>query len=104
MNSKKKNIPFTQDEKENSIAFILKEVDLRPVTFREFLRSYFQEVGFRYLFWGMGDILFIVGLLLIGVGIHIFPIYIIYLKMTTVMKFILLFLWHLLFAMHSCIF
>ena len=73
MNSKKKNIPFTQDEKENSIAFILKEVDLRPVTFREFLRSYFQEVGFRYLFWGMGDILFIVGLLLIGVGILYFP-------------------------------
>jgi hypothetical protein len=73
MNTKKKNISYTQDEIENSIAFILKEVDLRPVTFREFLRSYFQEVGFRYLFWGMGDILFIVGLLLIGVGILYFP-------------------------------
>lgn len=73
MNSEKENIPFTQDEKENSIAFILNEVNLRPVTFREFLRSYFQEVGFRYLFWGMGDILFIVGLLLIGVGILYFP-------------------------------
>ena len=54
MNSEKKNIPITQDEKENSIAFILKEVKLRPVTFREFLRSYFQEVGFRYLFLGNG--------------------------------------------------
>ena len=73
MNNEKKNIPFTQDEKEKSIAFILKEVNLRPITFREFLRSYFQEVGFRYLFWGMGDILFIVGLLLIGVGILYFP-------------------------------
>ena len=41
MNSEKENIPFTQDEKENSIAFILNEVNLRPVTFREFLRSYF---------------------------------------------------------------
>lgn len=73
MNRERKNIPFTQDEKENSIAFILKEVNLQPVTFREFLRSYFQEVGFRYLFWGIGDILFIVGLLLIGVGILYFP-------------------------------
>ncbi len=54
---------MTQNEKENSIAFILKEANLRPVTFRAFIRSYFQEVGFRYLFWGMGDILFIVGLL-----------------------------------------
>lgn len=73
MNEERKNIPFTQEEKENSIAFILKEVNLRPVTFRAFLRSYFQEVGFRYLFWGMGDILFIVGLLLVGVGILYFP-------------------------------
>lgn len=73
MNNEKKNIPFIQDEKEKSIAFILKEVNLRPRTFREFLLSYFQEVGFRYLFWGMGDILFIVGLLLIGVGILYFP-------------------------------
>ncbi|UTR13652.1 hypothetical protein MM221_13615 [Salipaludibacillus sp. LMS25] len=69
----RKNLPFAQDEKENSIAYILKEVNLHPVTFREFLRSYFQEVGFRYLFWGMGDILFIVGLLLIAVGILYFP-------------------------------
>ena len=52
MNRERKNIPFTQDEKENSIAFILKEVNLQPVTFREFIRSYFQEVGFRYLFLG----------------------------------------------------
>lgn len=73
MNRERKNIPITQDEKENSIAFILKEVNLQPVTFREFLRSYFQEVGFRYLFWGMGDILFIVGLLLIGVGFLYVP-------------------------------
>lgn len=73
MNRERRNIPFTQDEKENSIAFILKEVDLQPVTFRAFLRSYFQEVGFRYLFWGMGDILFIVGLLLIGIAILYFP-------------------------------
>lgn len=73
MNRESKNIPVTQDEIENSIAFILKEVNLQPVTFREFLRSYFQEVGFRYLFWGMGDILFIVGLLLIGIGILYFP-------------------------------
>ena len=73
MNSKRRNIPFTQDEKENSIAIILKEINLQPVTFREFIRSYFQEVGFRYLFWGIGDILFIVGLLLIGVGILYFP-------------------------------
>jgi len=73
MNRERKNLPFTQDEKENSIAFILKEVNLQPVTFRAFLRSYFQEVGFRYLFLGMGDILFIVGLLLIGVGMLYFP-------------------------------
>ncbi|MEG0553869.1 MAG: hypothetical protein RR533_10170 [Carnobacterium sp.] len=73
MNKERKDIPFAQGEKENSIAFILKEVNLQPVTFRKFLRSYFQEVGFRYLFWGMGDILFIVGLLLIGVGILNFP-------------------------------
>ncbi|MDY0408690.1 hypothetical protein [Paracerasibacillus soli] len=66
MNSEKKSILFTRDERENSIAFILKEVNLRPITFKEFLRSYYKEVGFRYLFWGMGDILFIVGLLLIG--------------------------------------
>lgn len=73
MNSEKKNNPFIQDEKENSIAFILKEANLQPVTFRVFIHSYFQEVGFRYLFWGMGDILFIVSLLLIGVGILYFP-------------------------------
>lgn len=72
MNRDKKNFPFTQDEKENSIAFIIKEADIQPVTFRAFLRSYIQEVGFRYLFWGMGDILFIVGLLLIGTGIMYF--------------------------------
>ena len=52
MNRERRNIPFTQDEKENSIAFILKEVNLQPVTFREFLRSYFQEVGFRLSFLG----------------------------------------------------
>ena len=68
MNKARKNSLLTQNEKENSIAFILKEANLQPVTFRAFLRSYFQEVGFRYLFWGMGDILFIVGLLLIGTG------------------------------------
>ncbi|MFD2133430.1 hypothetical protein ACFSKI_19635 [Pseudogracilibacillus auburnensis] len=73
MNKERKNILLTQNEKEDSIAFILKEVNLQPVTFRAFLRSYFQEVGFRYLFWGMGDILFIVGLLLVGVGILYFP-------------------------------
>ena len=73
MNRERKNIPFTQDEKENSIAFILKEVTLQPVTFRGFLRSYFQEVGFRYLFWGMSDILFIGALLLIGIGILYIP-------------------------------
>ncbi|MEI3599121.1 MULTISPECIES: hypothetical protein [unclassified Oceanobacillus] len=73
MNRESKHIPFTQDEKENSIAFILKEANLQPVTFRRFLRSYFQEVGFRYLFWGMGDILFIVGLLLFGAWILYFP-------------------------------
>ncbi|MEK4424916.1 hypothetical protein [Solibacillus sp. FSL K6-1523] len=73
MNKERENSPFTQDEKENSIAFILKEVNLQPVTFRNFLQSYFQEVGFRYLFWGMGDILFIVGLLLIGVGMLYIP-------------------------------
>lgn len=68
MNKARKNSLLTQNEKENSIAFILKEANLQPVTFRAFLRSYFQEVGFRYLFWGMGDILFIVGILLIGTG------------------------------------
>ena len=73
MNRERKNTPITKVEKENSIAFILKEVHLRPVTFREFIRSYFQEVGFRYLFLGMGDILFIVSLLLLGVGILYFP-------------------------------
>lgn len=73
MNKDRKNIPFTQIEKENSIDFILKEVDLQPVTFRAFIRSYFQEVGFRYLFWGLGDILFIVGLLLVGVVILYLP-------------------------------
>lgn len=73
MNRGRKNIPFTQHEKDSSIAFILKEVNLQPVTFRAFIRSYFQEVGFRYLFWGIGDILFIVGLLLIGVGMLYFP-------------------------------
>ncbi|MBB4822872.1 ABC-type multidrug transport system permease subunit [Sporosarcina luteola] len=73
MNRERKNVPFTQEEKENSIAFILNEVNLQPVTFRKFLRSYFHEVGFRYLFWGMEDILFIVGLLLIGVGTLYFP-------------------------------
>lgn len=73
MNRETKNIPFRQEEKENSIAFILKEVNLQPVTFRAFLRSYFQEVGFRYLFWGIGDILFIVGLLVLGIGILYFP-------------------------------
>ncbi|MDX8046769.1 hypothetical protein SH601_12325 [Gracilibacillus sp. S3-1-1] len=72
MNRVRKNSPLTQNEKENSITFILKEVDLQPATFRSFLRSYFQEVGFRYLFWGMGDILFIIGLLLIGTGIMYF--------------------------------
>lgn len=73
MNREKKNLLFTEDEKEKSIAFILKEVNLHPITFSAFLRSYFREVGFRYLFWGMGDILFIVGLLLIGGGILYFP-------------------------------
>ncbi|MFK3937979.1 hypothetical protein ACI2JA_10800 [Alkalihalobacillus sp. NPDC078783] len=73
MNKERKNIPFTKIEKENSINFILKEVDLQPVTFRAFIRSYFQEVGFRYLFWGLGDILFIVGLLLIGGAILYLP-------------------------------
>ena len=73
MNKDRKNIPFTQIEKENSIDFILKEVNLQPVTFRAFIRSYFQEVGFRYLFWGLGDILFIVGLLLVGVAILYLP-------------------------------
>lgn len=73
MNRERKNIPFTQGEKENSIVFILEEVNLQPVTFRGFLRSYFQEVGFRYLFWGLSDILFIVGLLLVGVGMLYIP-------------------------------
>lgn len=73
MDRGRKNILFTQDEKENSIAFILKKVNLQPVTFREFLHAYFQEVGFRYLFWGMGDILFSVGLILIGAGLLYFP-------------------------------
>ncbi len=34
---------------------------------------FFQEVGFRYLFWGLGDILYIVGLLLLGVGALYLP-------------------------------
>lgn len=68
-----KNYAITEEEKESSISYILSEVDLQPTTFRAFLRSYFQEVGFRYLFWGIGDILFIVGLLLLGVGILSFP-------------------------------
>lgn len=69
----KKNYSITEKEKESSISYILNEVDLQPTTFRAFLRSYFQEVGFRYLFWGIGDILFIVGLLLLGIGILSFP-------------------------------
>lgn len=69
----REKIPFTKDEQENSIHFILKEVNLQPVTFRVFLRTYLQEVGLRYLFWGMGDILFIVGLLLLGVGMLYIP-------------------------------
>lgn len=71
--NERKRIPITLAEKEQSIDFILKEVNLQPVTFRRFIQSYFQEVGFRYLFWGMSESLFIVGLLLIGIGIFYVP-------------------------------
>lgn len=71
-NERKKSL-LTEDEKKSSIAFILKEVNLQPVTFRGFFRSYFQEVGIRYLLWGMGDISFIVGLIVIGAGLLYFP-------------------------------
>ncbi|GAF64677.1 hypothetical protein BTS2_1573 [Bacillus sp. TS-2] len=73
MNRGRKSIPITEEEKEKSISFILKEVNLQPVTFREFLRSYYRDVGIRYLFWGLGDILFIVGLLLLGLGLLYYP-------------------------------
>ncbi|AIC96129.1 hypothetical protein [Shouchella lehensis] len=73
MNKRQKMILLNQDEKDQSIALILKEVNLKPVTFRAFIGSFFQEVGFRYLFWGLGDILYIVGLLLLGVGALYLP-------------------------------
>ncbi|MCF1617830.1 hypothetical protein LQF63_09310 [Tetragenococcus koreensis] len=73
MNKNINQIHLTQAEKENSINVILKEIKLQPVTFRGFLCSYFQKVGLSYLFWGIGDILFLVGLLLVGGGLVYLP-------------------------------
>lgn len=73
MYKEKRDIPFTQGEKDKSISFILKEVNLQPITFQKFIQNYFKEVGFRYLFWGIEDILFIVALILIGIGTLHYP-------------------------------